>query len=463
MMLNTSYFGGSFRQQNSSDNIIHDNNRDETHPTNSTIADENSQVLKSNRDSQAESNIEVIKKCLDVMVTQTQSLEQFEESLNFLAQYKTLQIEYLTRLLQQDAFQVQNPAISTPSHKMTDSEAKDEVLGRRQNFSISDSLKNDTVNLEAGNYKSQQTQGREVTMRDLAVEQLVRLRGYQSEQHSIQSSVAKFLVDSFFIRGDDFGQLNPSSLVSLNPGLNLTQQSSQKSLSGRRETNWLDWNMRIDINRSKERSIQTSPMLINGQSWIFLIDLGNQNTNSSDQDCVWFKFSVIQCKTKQIDSIYSAQTTMGQEEEKLQGRPLAQYLSQRQRRSRQSRMQKNQSTENKNLEAGSNQLHSKKMKLIKKRTGGSITNPKGSRNKSGYKPGSMQLLQKNSQETSVNESMLQTMPKNADGNQPQIFKFELCAEIVRHLSNQKSLEMIVLHNESYKSIKSKMGSPNMLL
>ena len=47
-------------------------------------------------------------------------------------------------------------------------------------------------------------------------------------------------------------------------------------------------------------------MLINGQSWIFLIDLGNQNTNSSDQDCVWFKFSVIQCKTKQIDSIYSA-------------------------------------------------------------------------------------------------------------------------------------------------------------
>ena len=71
MMLNTSYFGGSFRQQSSADGgVMHDNNRDETHPTNSTIADENSQVLKSNRES-AESNIEVIKKCLDVMVTQT--------------------------------------------------------------------------------------------------------------------------------------------------------------------------------------------------------------------------------------------------------------------------------------------------------------------------------------------------------------------------------------------------------
>ena len=55
---------------------------------------------------------------------------------------------------------------------------------------------------------------------------------------------------------------------------------------------WLDWNLRIDINRNKERSIQTSPFLIDGQYWIFMIDLGARE-DEKNQGGPWFNFSVI--------------------------------------------------------------------------------------------------------------------------------------------------------------------------
>ena len=41
------------------------------------------------------------------MVQQTQSLAQLEDSMNFLAQYQTLQVEYLTRLIKQEVIKTQ--------------------------------------------------------------------------------------------------------------------------------------------------------------------------------------------------------------------------------------------------------------------------------------------------------------------------------------------------------------------
>ena len=81
-------------------------------------------------------------------------------------------------------------------------------------------------------------------------------------------------------------------------------------LNGFSKENYLDWSLKVDLKKNKERSIQTSPICINGQSWAFLLDLGNeeqsigafsqqdrgmQNTKKGPDERVWFKMSVILC------------------------------------------------------------------------------------------------------------------------------------------------------------------------
>ena len=83
------------------------------------------------------------------------------------------------------------------------------MLGRRQNFSISESLKNDTINIDDKTKLADQQ--RDNSLRDATLEHLIVLKGYGSDMYSLQASAALYLVNETWFNAetlmrDELGQ-----------------------------------------------------------------------------------------------------------------------------------------------------------------------------------------------------------------------------------------------------------------
>ena len=130
----------------------------------------------------------------------------------------------------------------------------------------------------------------------------------------IQTHIALFLVDQLNYKEAHLAkkwmeiESKKSSSTSLSSFTSDRQPTHVLNESGKE--NYLDWTLKVDLKKNKERSIQTSPICINGQSWAFLLDLGNeeqaigsfsqqdrgiQNSKKGPDERIWFKMSVILC------------------------------------------------------------------------------------------------------------------------------------------------------------------------
>ena len=229
----------------------------------------------------------------------------------------------------------------------------------------------------------------------------------------------------------------------------------------RNRDDYLDWSLKIDLKKNKERSLQTSPIFIEGQSWTFKLDLGNNNSpekssnanayrekgyqsffgmqnQEETDDNIWFKMSVLLCSSNQ-----SRQSMHQNYETETQERPITKKKK---------------------------QLTSKKCKFIRKKSvpgtqGFGALSPTSksvkSKSKTNTKTSSQQRFNStfSNQPNSIGEIELQNDETNEV--KPQIFAFELCAEVMVEGSNK--MEWVTLLQETIISLKAPRSFPNLLI
>ena len=95
----------------------------------------NQPTHQTNIQNQQEQYVETIRKCLDVIVDQTQTVSQFKESVQFLASYRNVQIEFLQRLIAKLVVKNQSTTIHTEkSAILVDDVIEDTSIQFDQNY-----------------------------------------------------------------------------------------------------------------------------------------------------------------------------------------------------------------------------------------------------------------------------------------------------------------------------------------
>ena len=314
----------------------------------------------------------------------------------------------------------------------------------------------------------------ELALHKLATLSRDGLSEYEHAQpNEIQTQIAVFLVDQinhqeaqFFSRraaAFDPHQLQ-NHLTSINQDSILDDSArlpSQCALQSRED--YLDWSLRIDLRKNKERTVQTGPIFMDGQSWAFLLDLGNGESaqpavvnaykekgyqsffgmrhQEEVDESTWFKLSVLLCSQhRQRQPLHSTQQT-----EQLE---LSNDQSQK-------------------------QLQSKRCKFIRKKsvpgtqsygalspTARTLKGKSKSKSKSSTATHQMFNSTFGHPPDSVKDLQMHPHSDETAEVKPQIFKFELCAEVRPDGSDQ--LEWVTLQQETITSLKAPRGYPNLL-